>query len=251
MREYIDDTTEIQNLYKVGINAPYTKSGYGYLGVLIERKSDGKVQCHECGDFFDRVTFHANKEHGIQADEYKKKHGFPISMGLCSKIISERCSDAGKKSAAVQSNIRRLPKLARKYRSKNHSQKSIAFYNSLNICNEQLDRRVDAIADRLGVTLNSNIVIVADPSLYQTICKRYGSWNNYAKKRNIPHREMPRKTKEAMLGSLREYWKIYGVIPKQAAWGKYARAAKTASDSTIRYHFGSWRKALACAGISE
>src|SRR3990167_2194814 len=91
MIEEINSTEEIENLYKEGTNAPYTKveNGHGYLGVLIREKSSGKIQCHICGDFFNSLSYHARK-HKYSSSQYKTIFGFPKYFPLCSVKLSEQ-----------------------------------------------------------------------------------------------------------------------------------------------------------------
>lgn len=92
MIEQISSEAEIENLYKIGSNAPYTpvKNGYGYYGVLISHKENGKIHCHLCGKFYGNLGSHIANDHNMPSKDYKKKFGFSMKQPLCSSSMSAK-----------------------------------------------------------------------------------------------------------------------------------------------------------------
>lgn len=59
--------------------------------------SSEQPRCLECGAYFESVGVHAQKAHGLTADEYREKHGLYRQVALCSEQLSaRRSSDATK-----------------------------------------------------------------------------------------------------------------------------------------------------------
>ena len=68
---------------------PFMKyeGGYGYQGVLLEKKETGELQCHLCGGLslnLAKHIFHKHKD--ISVREYKMK----VGLGLTTPMMSER-----------------------------------------------------------------------------------------------------------------------------------------------------------------
>jgi uncharacterized C2H2 Zn-finger protein len=58
----------------------------------IEYNEKGLVKCEVCGLYFQRVSCHVNKAHGMSASEYKAKFGFKQGEGLCSEKSRQKTS---------------------------------------------------------------------------------------------------------------------------------------------------------------
>ena len=56
----------------------------------IEYNIDGQPKCEICGEYFNRVISHVRQKHGMNGKEYKKKFGFDLIKGICSKESSEK-----------------------------------------------------------------------------------------------------------------------------------------------------------------
>lgn len=57
---------------------------------IIEYNEDGQPKCEICGEYFNRVIVHARQKHEINEKEYKKKFGFDLKKGICSKESAEK-----------------------------------------------------------------------------------------------------------------------------------------------------------------
>jgi ROS/MUCR transcriptional regulator protein len=90
---------------------PYVASGYGDHGILRFNQSVGKLQCHECGDWFPSVAHHI-KVHGLSPGEYKLKHGLTLRTALENPQIV-----ALKSERAKRNNAKRASEAAERLRS--------------------------------------------------------------------------------------------------------------------------------------
>ena len=88
------ETLEIKGfepIYK-GI-PPFMKyeNGFGYIGVLLENKETGKIQCHLCGTLVNSVSKHLFHKHkGITPTDYRIKTGLNLTTPLVSQSTSKK-----------------------------------------------------------------------------------------------------------------------------------------------------------------
>lgn len=259
MREEIETQEDIENLYKNGSNAPYQalKEGmFGYTGLLLSRKSDGKVQCHICGKWFQILDPHVRIKHKMSSYRYKKTFGFPKLFPLCSKRYSGERSDVanenikkGKlKFIKTVKSRKRFKNERKRIRSTKKGMKSMSYQNKHNTCKDQLLRRIHVLADELGHFPSWRETSRIDASLAQGIRRKYGRWNRFKKIETEEdlkrfHRSL---SSDRILFLLKKYVKENGRIPKV----KDFRADNGyCSYTAIRDHFGSWNRALQMAGF--
>ncbi len=72
---------------------PFIKfsSGFGYLGVLLQDKETGKIQCHFCGILANNLSKHLFHKHkDISPVEYRIKTGLNLTTPLVSQQTSKR-----------------------------------------------------------------------------------------------------------------------------------------------------------------
>jgi hypothetical protein len=48
------------------------EEGFGFIGALVFDDTTDKIQCHFCGEWFEALGNHINREHNMRAAEYKK-----------------------------------------------------------------------------------------------------------------------------------------------------------------------------------
>lgn len=98
---------------------PGDKSGYGVYGELTYGP-DGRVMCHECGEFFQSVGGHLHV-HEMLARDYKRKHGLRQATGLVSARVSADLSQSSQANMGTESwekfVARRDPDAAQKART--------------------------------------------------------------------------------------------------------------------------------------
>lgn len=67
------------------------QDGHGRYAQLDE-DADGLL-CHECGGRYRSLGAHANRSHGMTADEYRAEHGIPRRISLVSASVSKALSE--------------------------------------------------------------------------------------------------------------------------------------------------------------
>ncbi|AJF61555.1 TPA: hypothetical protein HA239_04325 [Candidatus Woesearchaeota archaeon] len=81
-----------------------------------------------------------------------------------------------------------------------------------------------------------------------TLAKRFGSWNNALRKAGLKVNVRKKYTKTELLDNLKLLAKELGRQPKSTDLKGKKWAA---SYTTYKKHFGSWKKALDLAGVTE
>lgn len=72
---------------------PFMKyeGGYGYIGVLLEDKETGKLQCHLCGHLVNSISKHLFHKHkDTNPVEYRKKTGLNLTTPLVSQSTTKK-----------------------------------------------------------------------------------------------------------------------------------------------------------------
>lgn len=140
-------------------------SGFGFKGVLMEDFKSGKIQCAECGEWFEQIHHFHLANHGITGSEYKKRYGLLQSTALKSK-----------KLRLVHSKV--MQNLRAKYKQCNYKfernnvyagnrkdkPKALEHQNKYGVCDLQVLDRIKELAQELGKT----------PTLTQ-LSERYGA----------------------------------------------------------------------------
>src|SRR3990167_2432234 len=85
---------DLYPIYKEKIREPLIRDGFGSKGALMENVTTTNLMCHECGNEFAHLGRHIGLVHGKTAREYKDDHGLARKIGLVSKVVSKKISDA-------------------------------------------------------------------------------------------------------------------------------------------------------------
>lgn len=140
----MNNTIDTQTKYKLEVDGfepiykgvpPFMKyeNGFGYIGVLLEDKESGKLQCHLCGHLVKNLSKHIFHKHkNTTPVEYRKMVGLNLTTPLVSqstrKLIKNNFLDlTDKKKAEV---IARLKHNNKKLHSKGGKYKSRGSYSS-------------------------------------------------------------------------------------------------------------------------
>lgn len=261
MIERVETQEDIENLYKSGSNAPYTqlqRGLYGYAGVLLANKKTGKVQCHICGEWKDALQTHIRVVHKKDVYEYKKEMGFPKKFPLCAEKVSEKRRVINERRVAEGHRFWvHSTKVTKKRTPRQESQRlesykaavhSLASENKKNLCHDQILKRVGLVADKVGHFPSSNELKEHDWAVLGAIERRWGSWNAFKESETTEDIQRHDKyTKEKILQSLREWTLEHKRFPKLSDFRVKERHYP--SGSSIIEHCGSWRRALAMAGL--
>lgn len=152
---------------------PYT-NGYGYLGVVL-MDSEGKLQCHVCGDTFDHIPAHVFNTHKIHVSEYKEMVSLNRSTVLLSPRTRDKMSETRKNDPACIEAItkaRAMRTFAKKGPALGEATKRVQFRNRYGTCDAQLKARFDELAKEVGGTPTYEQCPFAG-----VILNRFGTWN--------------------------------------------------------------------------
>jgi hypothetical protein len=68
--------------------------GYGFMGVLLQSKETGKIQCHLCGRMFKNVARHVQHAHDIDDGGYKDEVGLNKHVPLVCESTSQKLRES-------------------------------------------------------------------------------------------------------------------------------------------------------------
>lgn len=159
---------------------PFEKNdtGFGFKGVLVEDFESGKIQCSECGLWFDQLGMHILHTHEMESSEYKRKFGLLLSTALKSKRIRLRQSEVMIKLRKENKNNRYKFKRGNEFASNRLGKpKSVEHRNRYGVCDLQLMQKILEMKKELGKT--PTLIDLKErygPGLIATLNYRYGSY---------------------------------------------------------------------------
>jgi hypothetical protein len=244
---------EVETLFKV--EAPFTPAGEGFNGLLVIRKDDGNIHCHECGKWFKMLGPHLFKKHEMKSDEYRYKYGLPLEQPLCTRRLSSQRSDV----ALRPEHVELLRKIGKKYRLKGkalskklrkvmkYANNNAAHKNKHGACEDQMLRRYLIVCDIIGKMAGQNDLTEYDNALRGLIGRsKHKTLNGFRKYHKLTTiARAPISTETHMLACLRKFYHKYGRVPRS-----YDFKGHTPSNQAIRNRFGGWHRALLDAGFS-
>lgn len=252
----LGENENIETIFKVEPPLTEIENGYGYIGVVLRNKLTDKLQCHVCGEWFDLLSNHT-KAHKLTTIEYRKKFGLPLSFPLCSLAYSKKRSESGQ-SKERKERCRDIAKISQKkaqLASRNKKNKANWLYgfknpardNMYGACFEQLKRRYEIVADIVGHDPSGYEIDKYDKSLSSAIYRRYGSLNQFREKAGYEIREQRKPVEtDRIIAKIIKFFEENKRVP-------LARDFRSGDITltAIYNHFGSFKRALHCAGIEE
>lgn len=246
----------IETLFKVRPPLQQLPEGYfGYAGVLLRNKLEDKLQCHICGKWRKSLSNHVNLAHKILSREYKKKFSLPMAFPLVGRSVSA----AHSKRALKPENLERLHKVRKPIKVSTRRRKefmkyamgNMALLNKRGICEEQIDRRFEIVADIVGREPSTDELREHDGSLWGVIRRKFQTINQYRKRRNLFIRpayswKTHGMTEQKALACLRKFYQKNKRVPKAK---DFRNGMPT--ETSIRKKFGSWHRALEMAGFDS
>lgn len=205
-----------------GYKPPFRKikDGFGYEGVLLYDKKQGKVQCHFCGLFFRMLNNgHLNKVHGLTARDYKTKVGLSQQSALCGEETRKKLLERGYNPNHMQ-ELRKAQEKRRQRIKKGLPDKQSGFRLSLEkknergTCPEQLLERIRDAAKKLGYTPTmEEFRKMNQGKFYGSIRNTYGTWTEAIKKLGMETHHKT-YTREQLLDAMRNFYKVHKRTPK-------------------------------------
>lgn len=162
------------------------KDGYGYQGVLLFDGASDKVQCHFCGEWYETLGHHLQREHNMRAHEYKKEVGLNHKTALIGEKFRAKLIASG--NEARRKNLRdntgrTVSKETRAKISKSVLERRLEKRNLTGTCPEQLIDRLLKLYAELGDQMSSKKV-----PFIEAVVRTYGSYINACKIAGIPYR---------------------------------------------------------------
>lgn len=246
--------TAAYNLYK--LHPPFRKIaiGYGYVGVVLKRKSDGKIQCHVCGEWHDGLAQHIGS-HKLTAREYRLKFGLSRCDSLLSKAArsnlakrtqSAKChfTEEDRKKAMDRLRESRIQKTSRRELEKRAFSESISAMNKVGLCPDQVNYRFDIVAEQIGRQPSATDLRKYDQPVYDKILNSFGSFNSYIEYRGmLPREKNMLISDQKIIATIRSIYLENGRVTQKHFNGK-------PSYQTVWDRFGSLKKACIVAGIN-
>lgn len=167
-------------------------TGIGYMGVLMYDNVEDKVQCSECGEWFDSVGAHlrGGKTHGINAKQYKDKHSLMEGTALTTPSMSERGSIRSEfmyrlnhenmSPEEIYAEVMEMSAKSVKMRKENRYKQrhSIEMMNKFGTCPKQIEEKFIRAIESIGHTPSWDELYRYDPNLLQTLYKRFKGYSN-------------------------------------------------------------------------
>ena len=250
----ISEGENIETLYKAKPPFVQAEDAKAPMGVLLWNRVTDTVKCHVCGKWLKQINFLHLRTHRLDHELYRNKFGFNSSNALCSRGTSRKHSEmitSERKESLRRGLIASGYKPSMKIGQNKHGLNQFSYRNSYATCEEQIKKRIQIVAlqSRSEGAPSSLDLKKHDNALLKTIEYRWGTWTNYVEKNNlkmIRRKQKPMRTDEFMLCCLRE---AYGKNHNRITMNTFGKI-RGVSLSVIRDRFGSWRRALAMAGLT-
>jgi len=236
-----------------GYKPPFRKfkEGFGYEGVLMYSKSEGRVQCHFCGRLFRMLNNgHLGKVHGMTASEYKEKVGLKQSSALMGEETREKLlarpynpnhmEELKKAQKRRAERIKKgLPDLQSGFKQRLEKK------NERGTCPEQLLDRIRDAVKQLGHTPTmEEFVRLNEGKYYGSIRNTYGTWTNAVMKLGL-QTHYKKYTKDKLLDAMRNFYVVHHRSPK---WSDMERGLLP-SSTAYYYHFKGINHARLLANV--
>lgn len=176
-------------------------NGIGFKGVKIQSENREVTQCYKCGKWYKNLNSHILRAHKMDIDEYKQEFGFNAHENLLPDAITMKLSDLMTKRITSGDIVPSRNHQISRYRNKNidhsrHYEKS-EYQNKKGTCPLQLKEALVNYIHRFKRLPSGKGAKVNRFEKYQTLERRFGSFNNALKAYGLPTRHK--------MGALTEY----------------------------------------------
>jgi hypothetical protein len=251
----IELSENIETIFKTIPPLTEIAGGFGYDGVLLRNKKTDRVQCHLCGKWMAFLGGHLHWSHKITADDYRMKFNLPIAFPLCGKGYSTKRSNIANRLENLDriKNFANNGHLLKKtwVRNRNRWTKScLAIQNQVGGCKKQLVERYVIVSDKLGHEAGFRDIEKYDPPLRGLIVRRYGNLNKFREENGFNIRPKAKGWKKLqIISAVRKFAIDHHKIPTTTDFKK--TDGKYPSWTSIKRHFGSFRRLLSIAGYEH
>ena len=106
--------------------------GYGFTGVLAHDPKRDLIQCHLCGNWFERLSNHLMKEHNMRCNQYKDYVGLNQKTALINESLRKKLIEHGQKNIVGQKNFKKNT-----YKRSEETKKKISITRAKNVAEMQ------------------------------------------------------------------------------------------------------------------
>lgn len=87
--------------------APFIASGQSVYGAIEFDPAQGKIKCHECGEWMESIGHHSATTHSLAAREYRRKYGLNAATTLdCPAFRERRIKEVRSRGAANAQHLK-------------------------------------------------------------------------------------------------------------------------------------------------
>lgn len=253
---YTPNPEDIETVFKVEPPLFEIEGGFGYQGVVLRDRATDKLQCHICGEWFSSLQCHIPQRHKIKVKDYKKLYGLPRRFPLLSRNISKKLSE-NTIERIKNGTLKPIPhKKGEKWskrdiKARGNYRKMDFFLNQKGLCDYgQIERRFLIVSDIVGREPTTSYIIKYDDKLRNAIYTRFGSLNKFREKMGFnPHYHI-KWTESKLIAEIRKKEKELHRLPTRRDFIHPTKSTPSIHN-TILSHFGSWNRALHCAGFQR
>ena len=256
-RKYGDS---VYPLYKDQMHEPYMESnnGIGYKGVVMYDELEDKVQCAECGKWFEALSTHL-KIHKLTGREYKDSNGLFYKVPLCSKKLSNKRS-----MSAIIHNTKRTNLLKGYKHNKgsrilvNAQQRAALKIQSKNkhgLCDAQVAARLLVVRDICGYKkiqdIKSADVRKYDRNLYGNVYEKYGTIKKACKALKLQQSRVGHYEDSEVIALLRKFVIVKKRMPRRNHTVNDFVMGTLPTEKVFVRLFGSFKRAKMMAGLDQ
>lgn len=242
--------------------APYTPSGMAFRGCVSYKPKEDRLQCHECGEWFDSLSAHIRGSHKpLSVADYKTKHCLRQSTSLINRRMQSALAAAARPEGQAALRVyRQTPEYKESSRRggashpKGRGSRFAYHYEARNekgTCNAQLVVRIAEVVKEFGITPSIkefesrgihlySILDSFDVKNVAELMDKLG-FGRCVNKGN----SKPAISDADLLDGLRDFYVRRGRLPGTREFGQGALRAR----SLYCKRFGSIRSSFALAGL--
>ena len=248
----MNQTTHVvlsNDVFEYAEKAPYSNAGFGDFGALRYDAISGRVQCHECGEWYQHLGAHIAQTHlTLGCREYRRKYGLKATTSLASPSLRLKFQSAAKSVGSAR-NLTPFKRGVPHPPSKSQGATG-EWQNAKSLCQAQIMSRFYSLRDRLGRVPTAQ-ELEASGVVLHTLRRRFAgkTYREFvAFCGEIPHKSGGSKLKysaQLLVELLRDLYVKTGRIPTRTA----CRRGLLPSNWVFVKRFGSWTLALEAAGL--
>lgn len=194
--------------------------GHGYLGVVMLDKEADRIQCHQCGEWYQNLAAHVSFKHDLLANQYKEKFGLLPGTALVNEKMRNQRSDTMTqvREDNPQSTRRSFEQGNKDSGNRKGWKKPLELKNKYGVCYDQLLFKIKTASDKLGRTpALRELKDEYGGSIMTLVYTTFGSYTNalhILKLTPLASADNPAYNRSALIQILRDFKETNGREPK-------------------------------------